>query len=440
MFRMRSVGLAVLLAGACFVLMPADIAAAQKAVSSSAQGTAPAQGTAVERIAAVVNEDVISMSDVQARVKLMLLNGGLPDTSDTRQQVLHPSLRQLVEERLQVQEAKRLKVIVTPAEIDAAINRVAEQVRMTRPLFQKFLAEHGVPLVTLSEQARAALSWQKVVARKLRPEVQIGDDEIDAVFDRIKANAGRPEYLVAEIFLAVDQPEQEDQVRRLGDRLVEEIRRGSPFPAVARQFSQGASKAAGGDLGWIQAGELGAEIDTALAGMRGGQLSAPVRTADGFHILLVRDQRATAGGATSAAGATAELKQFVMPVPPGADRAAAAARVDQVRRTFQGCADFDQKARAAGTPVPPDVGTVKIADMPAELGRLVLSLPIGEPSPALNGPDGVLVVMVCSRNAPKVGLPRREEVEQELTSNRLEMLARRYLRDLRRSAFVEYRV
>ncbi|WP_192499332.1 foldase protein PrsA [Skermanella pratensis] len=202
-------------------------------------------------------------------------------------------LRSLVDERLQMQEASRANISVTDKEIDEAFGRVAEQNQMKRDQLEKMLASQGVPRSALESQIRATIGWGKLVQRRLRPSIEIGEEEIDAVLQRIEANAGKPEYLAAEIYLAVDSPEREEEVRRLADRLVEQIGQGASFPAVARQFSQSAGATNGGDLGWVQQGQLPEELDGALRDLRPGQASRPIRSLTGYHILLLREQRTT---------------------------------------------------------------------------------------------------------------------------------------------------
>jgi peptidyl-prolyl cis-trans isomerase SurA len=252
----------------------------------------PARST--EGIAAVVNDDIISMSDLTARLQLALVSSGLPNTQETRQKLTPQVLRSLVDERLQLQEATRANVSVTDKEINEAFSKVAEQNRMQRDQLEKMLASQGVPRSTLESQIRSTIAWGKLVQRRLRPSIEIGQEEIDQVIQRIQANAGKPEYLAAEIFLAVDAPEREDDVRRLADRLYEQIGQGASFPAVARQFSQSAGAAAGGDLGWVQQGQLPEELDGALKQLRPGQATRPIRSITGYHILMLRDERTVA--------------------------------------------------------------------------------------------------------------------------------------------------
>ncbi|WP_448192830.1 peptidylprolyl isomerase [Azospirillum sp. sgz301742] len=481
MFDLRAVRTALAVASACaaVALAPAESAAKAKPAQGQAQ---PAQGGqsggASERIAAVVNEDAVSVSDVNARMRLMVLSAGMPDSAETRQRLMPQVLRQLVDERLQLQEAKRLGITVPQADLDKAIDQIAQQNHMNRQQLQKYMAENGIAPATLIEQTRAMIAWQRVMQRRIRQEVVIGDDEVDGAMERVKQSIGKPEYLVAEIFLAVDNPDQEEQVRRAGERLTDEIRKGGNFAAVARQFSQATTAGSSGDLGWVRPGELDPQIDAALAQLRPGQMSPPVRTASGYHILLVRSKRAIGGAEEEAPPpqpvvqtiqrpdinkAKVHLKQIILPATDDAQRKAVTAQAEKLRKSIKSCADFEEKAKATGVPESGDMGTLRVKDLPAGLQQLVLGIPVGQPSPVLNGGGGSILLIVCKRDVPMLPpetvvqkaaappppppkakeaprLPTREDVEGMLIQERAELVSRRYLRDLRRAAFVEYRV
>lgn len=476
MFSLRAVRIAFALASACAVvaIAPGE-SAAQKAKAQPAPSAQPA-GPSGERIAAVVNEDAVSVSDVNARLRLMVVSAGMPDSAETRQRLMPQVLRQLVDERLQIQEAKRLGISVPQADVDKATDQVAQQNRMDRAKLNKFLADSGIPPATLADQIRAQLAWQRVMQRRVRQEVAIADDDVDAALQRAKESIGKPEYLVAEIFLAVDNPNQDDQVRRVGERLIDEVRRGGNFAAVARQFSQSTSAASSGDLGWVRTGELDPQIDAALAPLRPGQISAPVRTASGYHILMVRSKRTVGGGEEETAPpqpmvqrvqkpdvakAKVNMKQIALAASDPSQLKTVAAQAETLRKSIKSCADFDAKARAIGIPDGGDMGMLRVKDLAPGLQNLALGIPLGQASPVINTPGGSVILIVCKRDVPVITetvvekaaapppppkatqaprLPTREEAEGMLIQERAELVARRYLRDLRRAAFVEYRI
>lgn len=392
----------------------------------------------VERIAAVVNDEIISLSDLEARVRLAIVSSGLSDSPDARQRLAPQVLRTLIDEHLQMQEARRANISVTDKEIEEALGRVAEQNRMGTEQLVGMLNSNSIPVSTLRTQIRASIAWSKLVQRRLRPSVEIGDDEVDQVLQRIQANAGKPEYLVAQIFLSVDRPDQDEEVRRLADRLVEQISQGASFPAVARQFSQSADAATGGDIGWVQPGQLPSELDDRLTEMRAGQLSRPIRSVSGYHILLLREQRTIMAG--NPADMRVNLKQVFLPREADGDDAGLRARAEAMRAELTGCEAMDARATTVGTGVSGDLGTVSVGELPPQVAQVAQTLPIGQPSQPLINERGALVLMVCSRDVPESSQPPRDQIVQTLGSQRLDMLQRRLLRDLRQAAFVDVRV
>ena len=404
-------------------------AAARERAAPSADG-----GRALERIAAVVNDDAISFTDTEARLRLALLSSNLPDNPEVRQRLMPQVLRSLIEERLQLQEAKRLNISTPDQEVNGALTKIGEQNRMSRADFDRFLTSHGVPLSTLVNQVRANLAWNKLIQRKLRPQVFVSDEEIDAFLDRVRANSGKPEYLTAEIFLAVDSPNQDDEVRRTGEHLVDMMRQGAPFSAVARQFSQAAGANTGGDLGWVQAGQLSDDLNKALMQLHPGQVSPPVRSAAGYHILMVRDVRTISAGDPN----ETQVHLMQMTFPAGGDRAAAAARAQEFAGRVHGCDAFESEIKASRNGA--DMGTVKAGELPPDLARMVTALPIGQASPPFGNEHQAMVLMVCERKSADAGLPSRDAVHTNIGNERMEQLQRRYLYDLRRAAYVDVRM
>ena len=258
-------------------------------VALSVPQPAPAQEAL--RIAAVVNDDVITGLDLAVCTRIAILNASLPDTPDMRDRVARQVLRAMIDERLQLQEATRQNITVAQAEIDAELTKLADRNGVTLQTFGDFLAHSGVLLQPLVDQIRATIAWSKLINRQLRPKAVVSEEDIDEVLQQIASNQGQPQRRVSEIFLAVDDPATEEDVRRNAERMIDQIRGGAPFSAVAAQFSDSATAAVGGDIGWVLPGQLDPEVDQTLAKMQKDEVAGPIRAAGGFYILQLRDQR-----------------------------------------------------------------------------------------------------------------------------------------------------
>ncbi|MGK9167035.1 peptidylprolyl isomerase [Inquilinus limosus] len=403
--------------------------------------TRPAPASAVGKIAAVVNDDVITVADLQMRLRLVLMSSGLPATPENQQRLLPQVLRLLIDEKLQGQEARRAGISVPAEDVDRALGAIASQNRMSTQQLFGMLKSTGVPQTALEDQVRAQLAWRQLVQRRFVSQVEVSDTQVDEVVERLKANQGKPQYLVASIFLAVDQDAGEGQVKALADRLVSEIRRGAPFPAVARQFSQAAGAQTGGDMGWVLAGQLEPALDQVLSTMQQGQVSAPIRTLGGYNILLLRDKRTV--NVSTAGGVKVRLNQIVVPVPPTAPRNRVETVVAQMRNDFSGvngCEAFRAKARELGVTANPDLGDVLLSRLPDVLRQVVSALPDGQVSSPVRVPDGVAVMMVCSREDAGGDGVDRDQIRSTLAEQKLDMMQRRLLRDLRGNAYIDIRL
>lgn len=246
-------------------------------------------------IAAVVNEDAISEADVRDRLRLILASSGLPDTPEMRQKALGQVLDSLVDEQIKMQEAARNELTVTEEDIDKAFAQIAGNNKMTPEQFAGVLKQQGINRVTLNRQIKAQIAWTKVVQKVVRPQVTVSANDVAALKERMRKNIGKSEYLVSEIFLPVDDAAKEGDVRQLGAKLSSEIGEGkAPFAGVARQVSRAAGAEKGGDMGWVQEGRLPEELDGALKALAEGQVSQPIRGANGYHILQLRGKRSFA--------------------------------------------------------------------------------------------------------------------------------------------------
>ncbi len=247
------------------------------------------------RPAAVVNDDIISVLDLAMRVQLAVVAAGIEDSPEVRRRLTPQVLRGLIDERLQMQEAKRLDITIRDEQVADALDQIARQNNMTEGQFLTMLRNRGVIPTTLIDQIRAQIAWQAVVQRRIRPNVVIAPEEIEEVVGRLSARRGAIERRVGEIFIPVESAAREAEALANANRLLEELRRGANFAGLARQFSQSVTASLGGDLGWVQDGELAPELNTALTQMGPGEVTGPIRTLTGFHFLLLREMRKNDG-------------------------------------------------------------------------------------------------------------------------------------------------
>jgi peptidyl-prolyl cis-trans isomerase SurA len=394
----------------------------------------------VTRIIAVVNTDIVTAGDIDARMNLIMRTSGIPDTPQNRQQLARRVLQTLIDEKLEMQEAARFKISVDKQDIDKALANIEARNNMPKGGLDDYLKRLDIDRSSLVDQIKASLTWNKVVQARYSSDVSVSDAEVNDEIARIKADFGKPQSHLAEIFLAVDNPTQDPEVKALADRLITQIRAGANFAALAQQFSQSPTAATGGDLGWVTATQFGPPLDEAIGKMSSGQISYPIRTPAGYYILLLLDRRTP--GQTSVDDTQLGLVEVVFPLPPKAtpqDQQHATAQAQQVSDSAKSCGEMAKIAREEAPQLSTQTPKMRAGDLPPELRATVLALKVGEASKPLPARGGIGVIMVCQRTDPPSPVPNTDQVYDQIMRQRMDQMARRYLRDLRRSAYVDVR-
>lgn len=395
----------------------------------------------VRKATAIVNGEVITDTDVEQRLNLVLAaNGGRIDAEE-RDRLRLQVLRNLIDEKLQIQEAKNNEITVTDAEVDQTFARVAQNFRQTPEQFTEFLKRSGSSAASMKQQIRGELAWSRLLRRRIEPFVNVGDDEVQSVIDRLNAAKGKDEYRVGEIFVSAT-PENETQVLADMRRIVEQVRNGASFVAYARQFSEASTAAVGGDLGWVRAEQLSEQLQPVVTKLTEGAVSDPIRVPGGFSIVALIDKRQVL--AADPNDAVLSLKQLSIQLKPGMSQTQTAALIKNLQEKTQsmgGCGRAEEVGRALGA----DVTTsdqIRIRDLPAPLQTMMKTMQIGQSTPPFGSPqEGVRVLVLCGRDdAPvQANAPSFDEVYAQLNDERVGRAARRYLRDLRSDAIVDYR-
>ena len=252
------------------------------------------------RIVALVNDDVITAIDLGVRTEMIIASSSLPDTPDARQRMRPQVLRALIDDRLRQQAADKEGISVSQDRIDERMGELAQNNNMNIDQFREALRHSNLEPSWLEDQIRTEIAWGMLINRKFRSGILITDADIDAAERRLREDAGKTEYRLAEIFLSVDNPNDTETVQESARRLIEQLKGGVEFGEIARQFSQSVAASNGGILGWVAPGDLPPEIAAALGNLQPDTIAGPIRSEGGFHILKLLDQRQVAenGGQT----------------------------------------------------------------------------------------------------------------------------------------------
>jgi peptidyl-prolyl cis-trans isomerase SurA len=403
---------------------------------ASVAGSAHAQSQSdVQRIVAVVNDEIISEYDVKERMQLITSTTGALRNQEEYDQLRKTVIQLLVDEKLQIQEAKEQKINITDADVQQRFNEMAARNNMSAAQFVQELQRMGASKDVIMRQVKASLAWEEVINARLRPFLAIGDGEVKAYLDNLKNNKGQPEYRIGEIFLAVDSPEKDAEAHQTADRLVRQIREGADFAAVARQFSDVATGAVGGDMGWVIGDHINPDIKDSVLKLKEGQVSDPIHTTAGYYIVTLIDERQVLSADPN--DTQIELQQIV--VKAAADADGQRQRIVAQAATLKDCSGVGQLASTLGATDTGSLGTVRLGDLPPVVKNAVRSLEVGQASEPVRTGAEFRVLVVCGKKVAEVREPTPAEIEDFLSNQRLSMMARRYLRDLRRDAIIDYK-
>jgi peptidyl-prolyl cis-trans isomerase SurA len=405
-------------------------------------------------IVATVNDETISDFELRQRVALYLALQGITQqlTAEQKTRIRGQILEVLEAEKLQLQEAQKKKITVSPLEVDKRINGMTQDNHFTVEQLRQNLKAAGASEDALRAQLTASIAWQKAVQDEYSDRVNISPEMIDAEMARNAESANKPHYHVLEVFLPVDNPELDPKVKKDAEEVENQLHQGAPFPVVARQFSQHPSAATGGDMGWINDGQLAPELNVALGKMELGAISDPIRSTGGYYILALRERQEPLGtqianiptGPSGPAG-TLPLARLLFPVDPRGPKE----QIEQIMKValqiqthYSGCGQLDDLHKKMNGSVYMDLGEAKLAELSPQIQDAMKATHPGEAAAPFLSDAGVELIGRCDKRIEvktAYVMPSRQQVEDQLFQSQIAALARRYLRDLKRDANIQVR-
>lgn len=294
---------------------PAQPAPPPAAAPRSAPAAAPqAPGRVLDRVAAVLNGEVITLAELEERAGADLRRADVETAGPARERARARALQQafdaVVAEKLFASQVSSMGVEVSEAEVDQVIEDVKRRNHLDDERLDQALASQGMDRPTYRKSVKRDLESMRIVQLKIRSKVKVSDEDVQNYWQTHPQEFRADEEVrVRHIFLAVKEdagPAEEARVRGRVEKALARLRKGDEFGLVARQVSEGPSASEGGELGWLRRGTVQPEVEKAAFGLQPGQLSPPVRTRSGFQILQVEERRG--GGARPLAEVKEEIR------------------------------------------------------------------------------------------------------------------------------------
>lgn len=393
----------------------------------------------VIKATAIVNGEIITQTDIDQRLALLVIANNSPIPASEMERLRQQVLSNLIDETLQIQAAKAEEIEITDSDIDKTVQRVAANVKQTPDQMAEYLKSRGSSIRSIRRQIQGEIAWRRLQSKKIESTVSVGDEEVQAVIDKLNASKGAEEFRVGEIFISASSA-NEEQAAANANRVFAALQQGGSFVGYARQFSEASTAAVGGDLGWVRPEQLPDELATAIRQMRPGMVSAPIKVAGGYSIIAVQDVRKIL--TADPRNALLTLKQVSISFPAGTSRDQAeptVASFAQAAQNIGGCGGAERIAgEFNGEVVQSD--EVKMRDLPPALQEMMLQMQVGQATrPFGSIEEGVRVLVLCGRDEVDPSAPSFDQVYAQLNEERVNLRSRRYLRDLRRDAVIDYR-
>jgi peptidyl-prolyl cis-trans isomerase SurA len=411
--------------------------------------TSPAQAVVlVDRIVAVVNKDVVTYSELNEAVGMaerQLRRQGTP--APERGVLERQMLERLILDKAQLQLARDSGIRIDDLQLDRAVERIAQSNNMTLADFRRALEADGVSFDGWRNEIRQQMTMARLREREVENRVQVTDSEVDLFLEQLKTRpAEGTEYNIAHVLVRLPEgasPERIRQARSRAEQALAEAKSGVPFARVAASYSDAPDALQGGQIGWRSHERLPEIFADALVHMKPGDVSEPLRSPAGFHILQLVEVR---GATAQAPVQQTRLRHILVRTDEAVSEAEARRKLLDLRdRVVAGGADFAELARVYS-----DDGTatrggeldwVYPGDTVPEFEHAYQELKIGEVSQPVRTPFGYHLIQVLERRSSDMSPERKRlQARQTLRERKADEAYQEWLRQLRDQTYVELRL
>ena len=432
----------------------APASAPPAATSAPAPATQPRSSRPVDRIVAVVNDEVITANELQARTRAAQLQLQRQKIQAPPPEILERQvLERMIIDRAQLQMARESGVRVDDATVNAAMSRIAEANNMTIPALRQRLEGEGISFNQFREDVRQDILLNRLREREVDGRLQISESELDNfIADQAGVTADGEEINLAQILLRVPEnanAQRLDETRQRADEILSQLKGGADFSRLAATYSNAPEALQGGALGWRAVDRLPTLFLEAIKGVKVGEIAPIVRSPNGFHILKVLGRRSAVEGklaGTAAPVQQSHVRHILLRVTDVTPEADVKRRLEEFKlRIDAGQVEFGTLARLHS--VDPsgsrggDLGWVYPGDTVPEFERAMNALKINEISDPVQSPFGWHLIQVSERKTEAVSTDRaRQQARQALRERKSDEAYQDWLRQLRDKTYVEYRI
>ena len=417
---------------------------------TSGQAAAQAPGKRIillDRIVAVVNEDVITRRDLDDRMRVVsvqLREQGTPapPTDVLEKQVLD----RMIYTRVQLQFAKETGLRVDDGQLDSAIARIAENNKITPAKLRETLEKDGVSFAKFREDIRDEIVMSRLREREVDNKITVAESEIDNLLNALKSQDGKSEeFDLSHILVRVPEqasPEQLRDRRARAEQALAQIKGGTDFRQVAASFSDAPDSVQGGAMGWRELARLPSIFAETVKSMSPGEVSPILRSPNGMHIVRLNGRR---GQNSPVIVSQTHPRHILIKTSEVVSEGDARERLVKLKERLDNKADFAELARLQSEDGSAsrggDLGWLSPGDTVPEFEKAMDALKVGEISGPVRSPFGWHIIQVIERRNEDMSKQReRLQARASLREQKADEAYQEWLRQLRDKAFVELRL
>ncbi len=398
----------------------------------------------LDRIVALVNEDVVLLSELLAeeqkmRELLAANNAPAMPADELRKQ----ATERILVRKLQLEEAEKLGITVDEETLLKSVGTIAERNNLSIAELEKALTAEGMSMAAYRKDLREQIILGRLKNREVLGRIQITEAEVDNYLANVqKLPGGRSAFHLRHILVSTPEgasSEEISQVRVRTEKLISQLRQGANFAAMASRYSSGRQALEGGDLGWIESGQLPSLFTSELAVMERGQIAGPIQSASGFHVIKLEDYR---GGDRNIIKQT-HARHILIRTDELTSDDAASERLQQLYKRIIGGEDFAALARAnsqdtASAIKGGELGWVNPGSLVPAFEEVMDNLAINAVSKPFRSQFGWHIIQVLKRRDHDATEDvRRDNARTALRNQKAEEAQTLYVRKLRDQAYVE---
>ncbi|MFP5344828.1 MAG: peptidylprolyl isomerase [Gammaproteobacteria bacterium] len=428
-------------------LLPLTLFFALTCVIGSVAGAERTPVVELDHVLVVVNDDVITQSELNAEIatisaQLRQQNTALPPADMLNKQVLE----RLILKRLQLQLAGSIGIRVDDDTLNRAISTIAQQNKLSLAEFRDVLEKDGFSFPVFRERIREEIIINRLRQRQVDSRVTVTEQEVDNFLSnrQRQSTEGAEEYRVAQILIALPEaasPEQIDKARQKADEVLKKLRAGADFSETAVAVSDDQQALQGGDLGWRTASQLPTLFADLTIKMQPGEISEPLRSPSGFHIIKLIEKR----GETAHIVQQTQARHILIRTNEITADSDAQTRLQQLKQRIEGGDDFAALATSHSEDPATAVnggslGWVSPGDVDTQFEEVMHSLKPGEVSAPFQTQFGWHILQVLDRREHDSTREfNRSKAREAIRNRKIEEQTQAWLRALRDEAYVEYK-